>query len=381
MQMIHEIRPRNKFLNKKHMENENSQTTDKVLHQKFVQLGNDRRKLTNQLLALLPEIYARGIFKKYARTIEEYAGKFGGLSKGVVQKRLRLEKYIYNKPNLKEAIVSEGVHKVALVASLATIEDEAAWADKLKNMSKPAVQELSKEVRYKMGKGEINPGGDVNMNLFDNEKANCKTTPCSAAPQRVRIDLEGELYFLFLKLKKKYGENLPAGQAGLSNQEIMKKVFENNLAADEQVKNGKTEQPQSVKVIHKGCFAIPGDSFAGKNLHEKLKDLNGDNKITKEIKTSRYIRVNIRQNLLRKINGKCSYPGCNRLAQIFHHTDRFANSHSHESIRPVCKIHHEFAHNGLIKNEKLEVREWQLQLQTSELNQIDRLYRQYRKKN
>lgn len=238
--------------------------------------------------------------------------------------------------------MTEGIHKVALVASLATVDDEAIWADKIQHMSKPAVQELTKEVRYKI------------------ENGNCKTTLCSAAPQRIRVDLEGELFFLFLKLKKKYGEKM-------TNLEVMQKIFEENLdmgqretsndhqkhkvVKEERVEaheNEKIEQSQSAKVV-------PGD------------------------RNSRYISIRIRRNLLRKTAGKCSYPECQRPAQVFHHTDRFANSRSHESLRPVCRIHHEFAHNGLIQNEKSEAQDWQLQLQNGELEKIDQLYREYRK--
>lgn len=347
----------------------NSQTSDKDLHRKFVNLGNDRRRLANQLLAMLPEIFARGIFRKYTRTIEEYAGKFGGLSESVVRKRLRLEKYVYDKPKLKEAIATEGVHKVALVASLATVDNEAAWADKIKNMSKPAIQELSKEVRYKMENGEISAGRGVNINLFENkENENCKTTHCAAAPQRIRIELEGELYFMFLKLKKKYGEKL-------TNQELMQKIFEENLNGESGRKSQevgrKASQHQSVKIV-------PGDNVEDRNLHEKFKDVDGSGKITKETKIPRYIRVHIRRNLLHKMDSKCTYPGCERPAQVFHHTDRFANSHSHESIKPMCEIHHEFAHNGLIQNENSTAQNWQLQLQGGELDKIDQLYRKYR---
>ena len=32
---------------------------EKALHVRFVKLGNDRRRLTNELLALLPEIFER----------------------------------------------------------------------------------------------------------------------------------------------------------------------------------------------------------------------------------------------------------------------------------------------------------------------------------
>lgn len=323
----------------------NNKITDREIHQTFVKLGNNRRLLTNELLAMLPEIFERGIYKKYARTIEEYAGKFGGLSGLVVRKRLRLEKYVKDKPNLREAIATEGVHKVALVASLATVKTDAAWADKVRNMSKPAIQELSKEVRWRM---------EVNQGLFGDGggEKKCKTTLCGAAPQRIRVELEGDLFFMFLKLKKKYGEKL-------SNQEVMKKIFEENL--DEQ--NEKVEKMKAVKFEQKNANcqsvkSVPGDTFA------KSK--------------SRYSSVRLRRNLLQKTAGRCSYPECQRPAQTFHHTDRFANSRSHESLKPLCKIHHEFMHNGLIQNEKYDVKEWQLKIKNEELEKIDRLYRVYR---
>ncbi len=247
-------------------------------------------------------------------------------------------------------------------------ENLAAWADKLKNMSKPAVQELSKEVRYKMEMGELS--GGVNLNLFEGsssgnlasgseKSANCKTTPCAAAPQHIKIDLEGELFFMFLKLKKKYGENL-------SNREVMKKIFEKNLGEE------KIEVSQSVKVIH-------GDNFSCQENKSLAANFECTNQPTK--KKSRYFSVRLRRSSLQKTAGKCSYPGCNRPPQIFHHTDRFANSQNHESLTPICKIHHEFAHNGLIKNEKFAIHEWQLQLQNTELDKIDQLYREYRKNN
>ncbi|MDP2642534.1 MAG: hypothetical protein Q8P62_01680, partial [Candidatus Peregrinibacteria bacterium] len=129
--------------------NQELMKTDKELHREFLKLGANRRKLTNELLALLPEVFDRKIYLKYAATIIEYAGKFGGLSKGVVLKRLRLEKYLSDKPKLRDAIKTEGIHTVALVASVATADTEEAWVDKLKNMSKNAIQELSKEVRNK----------------------------------------------------------------------------------------------------------------------------------------------------------------------------------------------------------------------------------------
>jgi len=117
------------------------------LHAEFVRLAGAKRNLENRLVQMLPEIYASGIWKKYAKDIEEYAGRFGGIGGSTVRKRLNLEKYVEDKPHLKAAIAKVGVHKVALLATIATSENEEALADKVLNMSKSAVGILSKELR------------------------------------------------------------------------------------------------------------------------------------------------------------------------------------------------------------------------------------------
>ncbi|MEK7672433.1 MAG: hypothetical protein AAB373_00970, partial [Patescibacteria group bacterium] len=101
---------------------------------------------------------------------------------------------------------------------------------------------------------------------------------------------------------------------------------------------------------------------------------------------SRYIPLDQKRAALHKTDGRCAYPSCNRPPQVFHHTDRFALSHSHESIIPICKMHHEFAHNGLITNEIKEVRKWKLEIESfvrekqgnQQINKIDKLYQVYR---
>lgn len=291
------------------------QNNDKILHQKFVKLGKDRNKLTRELLAMIPEIYKREIYKKegYA-TIYEYAGKIAGLSKFVVEKVLRTEKYLQEKPFLKRAILTQGIHKVALVAKIATPENEKIWADKIENMSKSAIQELSKEVRNK-------PFSEVK---------------CKAVQTQIKIELDEEMQFLFLKLKNRIGKNI-------SNKEAMRQML---LKLTEQ-------EFQKKSTIQKS---------PGKNLP----------------KVSRYVPVEKKREALTENNGKCKYPGCNSPVEIFHHTDRFATSHSHDSVSGMCKVHHEFAHNGLIQNEKDKFENWQLNINHELTEEIDMLYKKYR---
>jgi len=275
-----------------------------TLHQQFVQLGRARNKLTYQLLQLLPEIFEQKIYLQYAATIEEYAGKFAGLSKHVVKKRLNLEKYLIGKPTLRQAIEKVGVHKVALIATVATPENQEQLAEDVQHMSKAAIQELSMEIR-------------------GNRKLSTTT-----------IELDGETLFLFKKLKQKIAN-------GLSNKESLKRMLE-KLAENEM------PEPKPRKLI-------PGD--------------DGE---------SRYISKPRKREALRATSGRCAYPGCNRPSEHFHHRERYASKKSHQSIIPICKIHHEFAHNNLIKNELDSPETWQLQIVNRTPNFIDERYREKR---
>jgi hypothetical protein len=108
-----------------------------------------------------------------------------------------------------------------------------------------------------------------------------------------------------------------------------------------------------------------------------------DNKIIIKKIVSRYVPAQDRKNSLSQTNNHCAYPNCNLPPEIFHHTDRFANSKSHDSIIPLCKIHHEFAHNNLIQNETMSAEKWQLSVQkppASQISQADVLYKKYRQK-
>lgn len=290
------------------------------LHQQFVELGRARNKLTYELLHILPEIYAQEIhLQKGYPNIYEYAGKLAGLSKSVVQKVLRAEPHLEEKPRLKEAIAKVGIHKVDMVARIATPENEAAWAEKVENMSKPALQELAKEVRMKEVEKSL-PGENFSFGK------------CDAPPQKMTIDMDEEMQFLFLRLKNRHGKNL-------SNKAAMK-ILLKRLVAEE---------------------------FSEKKTR----------KSKKIVKVTRYIPAERKREAMAETQGQCSYPRCGRPAEQIHHPDRFSEVRSHKNLKPVCRIHHEFAHNGLIEEERSGVEEWRLGF--GELQEADKLYLKFRK--
>lgn len=321
---------------------------DKILHQKFIQLGKERNKLTRELLAMLPEIYKREIYKKEGyQTIYEYAGKIAGLSKFVVEKILRTEKYLEKKPFLKKAILTQGIHKVALVAKIATLENEKIWADKIENMSKTAIQELSKEVR--------------NKPFFE--------VKCEAVQTQIKIELDEEMQFLFLKLKNRIGKNMSNREAmrqillKLTEQEFQKKITiaEKQIAEKQKENGGKKITIAKIQKVNNGQQIVqqrPQQTLIPEQTIQKVKKSPGKNLP----KVSRYIPIAKKREVLNKNNGKCEYPGCDNPIEVFHHKNRFAISKSHDSVSGMCKIHHEFAHNGLIQNEKEDQRNWELNI-------------------
>lgn len=84
-----------------------------------------------------------------------------------------------------------------------------------------------------------------------------------------------------------------------------------------------------------------------------------------------------------KYAGRCAWPGCIKLPEIYHHTQRFAlyKDHNPAHITPLCKNHERLAHHGLIKNEESAPENWQI-LAEPDKNQpkyfIDSLVQKFR---
>lgn len=92
---------------------------------------------------------------------------------------------------------------------------------------------------------------------------------------------------------------------------------------------------------------------------------------------SRYIAVKTKKQLHAKYNKQCAYPRCHRKSEQIHHQERFAECKNHQKLTPLCKIHHEFAHNSLIENETLDPVAWRFQL-VKTTNLTDLKYQKFR---
>lgn len=284
------------------------------LHQEFRKLVFDISTMKNKLISLLLEIYEKEIYKQHGcETIYEYAFKYAKLSKEVVQLALRTLKNTENKPELRKKIETVGLYKVATVATLATPETDRIYAKHVSNMSKPALIEFAKELRS------------------DNENQKCQ-----AVAPKMTIELDEEMQILFNKFKQKYGKEF-------SNQKVLRLILKKMEEVD-LVKN--------TNGLNKAKNGTPGS-------------------------VSRAIPAVKKREIQTRSNGKCEYTGCTKAIENYHHRIPFAFSRSHESVVGLCKVHHEFCHNGIIKHELKQPKEWALSLKPKK-TQFDNLYLSYK---
>lgn len=309
------------------------------LHEQFIQLGRQKIELERKLAALIPQIYEQEIYKKYAGDIYEYCRKYAGLSFGVVQKILRTFKRIQDKPALVQAVEKIGIHKVALVANITTPENQQIVAERIGKMSKTAVAQFAKDFRREQ---KMVLFGEVN--------------------EVVKIELDEEMQFLFNKLKKEFMKKAAVGE--MSNREALRKILTemNHLKFDE----------KSLKNEVTGSGGKSGD---GKETESKTKagirtQISESPRPIPGEMVNRNISAVKKRQAIAKTNGKCAVDHCQKPFDHIHHIVPFSVCKSHDLIIPICKEHHEMAHNGLIDIQKNKV-------EIKNLSSVDLTYRKF----
>jgi hypothetical protein len=117
--------------------------SDQQLYEQCREYGEKARMWRSKFLGLLPEVYRRRLYqKKGFGSIYEFAAKLAGVSKEQVQVVLNLDKRFEDKPVLKKMLVSGemSVNKLARVVSIATPENDEVLAEKVKILSKSALE-------------------------------------------------------------------------------------------------------------------------------------------------------------------------------------------------------------------------------------------------
>ena len=122
--------------------------TDEKLYQLCKHYGAAARHWRQKFIGLLPEVNRRRLFeRKGYQSIFEFASKLAGLSHDRVRQALNLEERFEDTPILKSMLVTGevSINKLARVASIATPENEAILAEKVKLLPQKALETLVRD--------------------------------------------------------------------------------------------------------------------------------------------------------------------------------------------------------------------------------------------
>lgn len=260
--------------------------TDEKLYQLCKQYGAQARFWRQKFIGLLPEVNRRRLYeKKGFESIFVFAAKLAGLSQEQVRLALNLEKRFEDKPVLK-TLLTEGevsLHKLERIASIATLENEEELAEKVRVLSKSALETLARDerlIRNENGLGEP---------LFDTKSPPRRT---------LNFELSQELV---AKLNELHSQGRDMNKLLISLlQERKEKIEEQKEALSE--------------------AALP----------TKSRDLSA--------KVSAFLKE--------EYGDKCSIKTCFRPAVEIHHSQRFslASTHDPKYLAPLCHEHHSIAH-------------------------------------
>lgn len=273
---------------------------DRDLYQYCQDVGKNARMWKNRFIALLPEVARRELYKKKFHSIYEFAAKVGGISNNVVNEVIRVDRKLEDKPVLKAMISKVGLHKVRIAAGIATKENQKDLAEKVQKMSKKALEMFTQNSR----KSELNEQDSLRSH------PGMKITTLS-------FQVSEETDFKLRKIKQKYEKKI--GEK-LSWEKILKILIEKD-----------EEKPKR------------------------------RNKVKKPSKVTHQINAAKKHELEDEYNGQCAFPSCNNPSEENHHPERYSRNKSHENVKPLCKTHHELAHHGMIKNEELDPKFWEIQ--------------------
>jgi len=269
--------------------------TDSQFYSTHKKYGKNALEWRRKFIGMLPEAYRRRIHeKKNYGSIFEYAAKICGLSGRQVREVLNLEKRFKETPQLHELLVSGEVssNKLSRVAPIATKENEEELAQKVKILSKNAIETMTRDFKN----GNFGSG-----NGLSKPKNGVELTPGRKLKQKFNHQFQ---------LSEKVQEKL---------QELHQKGHDVNEILLELMKKRESEIQEEKEQIAQNSPA----------------------------KSSRHIPVKIKKVLRKEFGCKCAVPGCNKPSVVLHHTGRFAltKQHNPHFIAPLCKAHHEIAHS------------------------------------
>ena len=288
-----------------------SQLGDRELYSLCRKYGENVRVWKRKFEALLPEVLARRLYRRRGfASIHEFAAKLCGMSRENVDEVLRLYRKFEDKPLLRDQVVEQGWSKMRVVAGVAEAADEHEWVEKVKSLPKSSLETYVREYKEQCEVENVKslPGEEIQpekMTKFRN----------------LTFKIDSGTEFRLRRLKQKLEKE--------------------------------RKEPVTFNELFKAM--LDGVEFEERAVV--------DEGVTVSVKSkSRYVPVAVKKPVEAEHKGCCSFPGCNKPAEVMHHTKRFASSgeHNTEYLKPLCRCHHDIAHAGLIAGELGPIEKWRL---------------------
>lgn len=358
--------------------------SDKELYEKCCFCGAQARNWSKKFAALLPEVEKRALYKKHGfYSIFEFAAKLAGMSRETVVEILRVARKLEDMPLLKEQMETQGWSKLRIVASIATKENEKMLAQHVCHMSKPALEAFANEIKKQEAASvQILPGEggppqsqsaliEPTQDSLDSSTAQQATNAAaqsspiaSPTPPRVfvRLLLKPKTELRLKELQKKLSKKI---SAPVDLNEVMETLLD---AYDSAATTASAAAKIQAQKSYLGSINHKIFSLAAQIKRKIFRAIQNAEEapagdiIQQKKPVSRYIPVQIKKTLYAKYGGRCAFPGCTKLPEIYHHTRRFSlnSNHDPDFLMPLCKGHEQLAHHGLIENEEKQPVEWRL---------------------
>jgi len=268
--------------------------TDEKLYELCKKYGSSALLWRQRFVGLLPEVNRRRLYeRKGFSTVFEFAFKLCGLSTDQVNLALNLRRRFEDKPTLKK-MLEQGevsINKLARVVSIATPENEAELAEKIRVLPKSALETLVRD---------------------EKRAANLQRPIFGSLPGQTGLPVQT------FELAPDVTEQLNSLHSkGIDINELLRKFLKQRK---EDIEKKKEEMAKNIKPA-----------------------------------SSRYVPTKVKEVLRQEHGTKCSIPTCNKQAEVIHHTQTFGLAHTHDPrfLSPLCHEHHVIAHSMDVKYQEI----------------------------
>ncbi|MDP2643170.1 MAG: hypothetical protein Q8P62_04995 [Candidatus Peregrinibacteria bacterium] len=301
----------------------------------------ERARIWRQRFAgLLPEVFKRKLYeKKGFHSIFEFSKKLAGMSEEQVRLVLNLEKRFETMPALRSLLTTGkvSVNKLSRIVSIAKPGNEMFLATQVQILSKNAVETLVRDEKFATGNYSKNETKNMNFANRNSDSENSENFGNIIMNFEYQDGLQ----------KSFFDSKIVPGQMCFDTKNTKSNSDKNTLNLSHEVQEKLLELQEKgidINELLKEFLQKREQEIAQKKEEISQKILERE----EEKPVTRHIPASVKRILYSEHGTKCSMKNCQKPSEQIHHTQRFSASRSHDPryLAPLCKDHHEIAHNA-----------------------------------